>query len=78
MKATLKVELKPFQVPNFVLAAEKTSSREDGFNKGVSYPLSDLDPYTLDALCNQFRNEVFKKAGKRQPPQDTGEPINEN
>ncbi len=32
------------------------------------YPLSDLDSLTLDKLCNDFRDEVFRKAGKEQPP----------
>jgi hypothetical protein len=34
----------------------------------VAYPLSDLDSMTLWRLCENFKNEVFHKAGKEQPP----------
>lgn len=68
MKATLEVALQPFQVPNFVRPVAKPGKKEDGFSETVAYPLSDLDSLTLDRLCEQFRNEVFRKAGKKQPP----------
>ena len=69
MKATLEVELQPFQVPSFVYLVAKPSKREDGFAEKAAYPLSDLDSLTLDKLCRQFRDEVFRKAGKSQPPE---------
>lgn len=65
MKATLYVELKPFTVPNFVRAVSNSLDADD---ETVAYPLSSLDASTLDRLCDQFRDEVFKKAGKQQPP----------
>ena len=68
MKATLQVELQPFQTPNFVRAVQKPGKREDGMHEAPWYPLSDLDSLTLDKLCNAFRAEVFRKAGKEQPP----------
>ena len=69
MKATLEVELQPFQTPNFVRAKAADVKREEGMQETSSYPLSDLDPYTLSKLCDQFRADVFKKAGKTQPPE---------
>jgi hypothetical protein len=63
MKADVTVELKPFNIPTFVLLANTE------FAEG--FPLSMIDPYTLEALCDQFRTEVFKKAGKQRPPQTT-------
>jgi len=66
MKASLEVELKPFATPNFVLLESKVGGEP------ASVPLSALDSLTLDRLCEQFRSEVFKKAGKPQPPQDKG------
>lgn len=69
MKAVLKVELQPFKVPNFVLAAQKRGVRAEGVTGETSYPLSDLDVETLEALCDEFRMEVFMKAGKEPPPQ---------
>jgi hypothetical protein len=68
MKATLEVDLQPFQVPNFVRPVAKPGKREDGFTETVAYPLSDLDSMTLWRLCENFKNEVFHKAGKEQPP----------
>lgn len=68
MKATLQVELQPFMVPNFVRPVSKPGKREDGLAETGAYPLSDLDSITLDRLCEQFRSEVFRKAGKEQPP----------
>ena len=68
MKATLEVELQPFQVPNFVRPVAKPGKREDGFAETVAYPLSDLDSMTLWRLCKDFTDEVFRKAGKEQPP----------
>lgn len=64
MKVTIQVELQPFTVPDFVRTVERPGKREDGFAETVAYPLSDLDSLTLDRLCEQFRNEVFRKAGK--------------
>lgn len=69
MKATLQVELKPFQTPNFVQAVMKPGKREDGMHEAPCYPLSDLDAITLDKLCSDFRDEVFRKAGFITVPQ---------
>ena len=68
MKATLQVELQPFQTPNFVRAVVSPGLKQDGMQELPAYPLSDLDSETLDKLCNDFRAEVFRKAGKEQPP----------
>lgn len=68
MKATIEIELKPFMVPNFVSVVEPPGKREEGFKEGMSYPLSAIGEYTLDRMCDNFRSEVFKKAGKNPPP----------
>ena len=70
MKAKIEIELQPFQVPNFVLAVPGTRSREDGFTEAAKFALSELSALTLEDLCDQFRAEVFKKAGKRDPDLD--------
>ena len=59
MKTTVEVEIKPFIVPNFVV---QVGEGEQPFS------LSLLSPDTLDKMCNEFRDAVFKKAGKAQPP----------
>ena len=70
MKAILQVELRPFQVPNFVRAVSKPGLKQDGMQELPCYPLSDLDPLMLDKLCSEFRAEVFRKAGKEPPPRE--------
>ena len=60
MKATIELDLQPFRTPNFVIAK---------MNENHTVPLSQLDPITLDKMCRQFRDEVFRKAGKQQPPE---------
>lgn len=69
MKVNIEVDLKPFQVPNFVIAEDSPSKKQEGFKKAPQYHLSDLDSNTLEILCAQFRREVFKKAGKPMPPE---------
>ncbi len=70
MKATMEVELQPFQTPDFVFAVSKPALKQQGMQELPRYPLSDLDPMTLDRLCDDFRAEVFRKAGKEQPPRE--------
>jgi hypothetical protein len=65
MKATLEMELKPFGTPNFAVA-----ERHEPGDDERSFPLSLLDPYTLERMCDEFRTAVFKKAGKQRPPQE--------
>lgn len=64
MKVSIEVELQPFQAPNFVRSVPKEGER----GEGDCYPLSALDANTLDKLCDDFRREVFRKAGQQQPP----------
>jgi hypothetical protein len=61
MKVTIEVDLKPFNVPNFVREVDETDT-----SNGIA--LNKLSPLTLDKMCQDFRNEVFKKAKKPQPP----------
>ena len=61
MKTKIEVNLKPFIVPNFVVADEG----KEGDDR--SWPLEALDAETLDRMCNDFRDGVFKKAKKQQP-----------
>lgn len=66
MKFTHEVELQPFRVPGFVFTVSGPRKREDGFTEAPKYALSELDAETLDELCTQFRNDVFRKAGKSE------------
>lgn len=62
---SVKVEIEPFQVPDFVTVDDAP----DFISEDTGIPLSALDSMALDKLCRDFRDEVFKKAGKEQPPQ---------
>lgn len=70
MKASIEIELKPFDVPNYVITVQPPRPKQDGIQELPTFHLSDLDPLTLDRLCRDFRDDVFKKAGKQQPPQE--------
>lgn len=67
MKTTIQVEVFPFDVPMTVRARSATD-KAHGVNP-IAFPTSDLDAYTLDALCNELRARIFEKAGLQQPPQ---------
>ncbi len=68
MEVTIKVKLKPFTVPNFVLVDERPQARDEGFKEGRKYALNEIDEYSLAKLCDDFKSEVFRKAGKDMPP----------
>lgn len=58
----LKVKLRPFSTPNFVLAEPKVGQRQDGFTKSPSFHLSELDESTLIEMCDQFKADVLAKS----------------
>lgn len=68
MKVEIKLDLLPFNTPNYVLVKQQPGGKEDGFKEGLKFHLKELDPCTLAKLCDEFRTEIFKKAGKQQPP----------
>lgn len=85
MQAKVLVSLNPFPVPEFVTLAPTvrplkapTQAPAPGWAKAPEVPppapywqipLADLDPETLHRLCEEFRDTVFFKADKPQPPE---------
>ena len=67
MNIETKVKLQPFRTPNFVLVESHVAPRQQGLVESPKYALKDLDEATLDLLCDQFREDIFKKAGKQDP-----------
>lgn len=65
MITTIELDVKLWVAPNFVLVKNPDLVAQD-----LSLPLSAIDAVTLERLCDQFRDEVFKKAGKPQPAQE--------
>jgi len=58
------IELHPFQVPNFVRQVMPARPKQDGFQELPAIPLSELSDATLEAMCDEFRRNVFAKAGR--------------
>ena len=62
MDVNIKIKVKPFAVPNFVLV------ESDGPEPPQTFALSQMSANALEKLCDQFKCEVFKKAKKSPPP----------
>lgn len=65
--AELKLKVKSWQTPNFVLAEMPTRPKQDGIISVPQWPLQDVDAAVLAELCDEFRREIFLKAGKNDP-----------
>jgi hypothetical protein len=63
----MKIALRPFNTPNFAIMATPPGNRGEGFKEAPSFPLSEVDPETLAAMCDDFRRAVFAKAGHSDP-----------
>ena len=65
MKANIELNLRPFNIPNYVRIDDnhKTATGEDR-----TIPLHMIDASTLEKMCEQFTNMVFKKAKRNRPP----------
>jgi hypothetical protein len=53
---TVTVELEPFKVANYAVSTD---------NKTI--PLEDIPADTISAMCDDWREAIFKKAGKQDP-----------
>ena len=62
MDANIKLKLKPFTAPSYVIVDEPERKRQDGFKEARKYHVSELDEDALSDLCDQFRADIFKKA----------------
>lgn len=70
MKAIIKVDVVPFKVPHSV--EEKQPEYDPTWSGGEAptlrrYTLDMLSENLLSDLCNEFRREVFSRAGKQDP-----------
>lgn len=59
----VEIEIQPFTIPNYVILKipGDSNTRTEG---AKTLPLKELSSETLDKLCEDFKSEVFKKAGK--------------
>lgn len=63
----MKVELQPWMTPNYVLGKMPPRPRSEGYTDFPKWPLSEIDALILSKMCDDFRAEIFKKAGKADP-----------
>jgi hypothetical protein len=61
------IKLQAFNVPNFALAQRKPGERQDGIQQLPAFPLRDIGAEELANMCDDFRREIFRKAGKKDP-----------
>lgn len=67
MSTSILVSLRPWTVPNFASIEMPPRPRQDGPHEAPSLPLAEIPAVALSDLCDDFRREVFRKAGKRDP-----------
>lgn len=63
----MNIQLKPFQVPNFVIPIRPAVERQYGPLFDSGFPLSEVDAEELSKMCDDFRMSIFKKANKIDP-----------
>lgn len=63
----MKFEFNPWQVPNYVTLKVKAGLKQDGMKEVPSFHLSDLEPEDLSKMCDDFREEIFRKAKMEDP-----------
>jgi hypothetical protein len=72
----IKLKVRPWLVPDYASAEAPPRSREEGFDPcRLRFPIKELDAETLAELCDKFREEVFKKAGKEDPTKSKAKEI---
>jgi hypothetical protein len=64
MKISIPATVRPFDVPSFAAVSIEGDTKE-----ATAMPLATLDGKTLAKLCDDFRDSIFAKAGKEQPPE---------
>ena len=65
----MNIEVQPWSVPNYVIGKMPARPAQGDFNPdaGPKWALAEVDAETLATMCEDFRKEVFRKAGKADP-----------
>lgn len=69
----MDIKIQRMGTPNYVIAEIPAGRRQDGFTEAPKWHLRDVDAETLSILCDQFRADVFAKAGKPDPKAREGQ-----
>ena len=78
LKTSIKIEVEPFFVPDWVQSNMISLPIPITMVKNApvyNFKLEHLSPETLERLCDDFREEVFNKAGKRPPPKKMAQEV---
>jgi len=67
MNATIRLKLKPLNVPNFAIIELSPRKHEGGSEPSPAVPLSELDADALEDLAYGFLIDFFKKAARPCP-----------
>lgn len=65
--ASIEQKLKPFAVPNFVIAEIPPGSRSDGMKEAPCYSLREVPEAVLMEMCDDFRAAVLAKHREPKP-----------
>lgn len=66
--ATIQLKLQPIRVPNFIIQETTThQTRQEGFVESPKFAIAELESETIAQLCDEFRANMFEKAGKIDP-----------
>lgn len=63
----MKIKLNPIIIPDYVIEVARVGQRQDGIVEPNKWHIRDIDETTLSDLCDQFRRDIFEKAGKNDP-----------
>jgi len=63
----MKIQFRQWVVPSFCVQELPPRPRQDGLKDAPSWALSEVDADVLAQMCDDFRAEVFRKAGKADP-----------
>ena len=63
----MKVDTQPWIVPNYVTLKMPSQPRQAGFVEAPKLHVRDVDAETLARMADEWRAELFRKAGKADP-----------
>jgi hypothetical protein len=63
----IKLKLRPWMAPNFAVPESPPGRREDGVRFEAGIHVRDLPVETLAEMADEWRAELFRKAGKKDP-----------
>lgn len=65
--ATIALQMKPWTAPNYATVEMPPRPKQDGVQALPSFHVKDLPLETLDRLAEQWRRDLYQKAGQPLP-----------